>query len=65
MDIIYSAGLTRSKGEARRLVQQSAVRLDGERVASVDALAFAGCDPSTPERVLQVGKRHFLRLRRS
>jgi tyrosyl-tRNA synthetase len=62
VDIIHGAGLARSKSDARRLVQQGAVRLDGERVESVEALVFAADEQG--EHVLQVGKRHFLRLRR-
>jgi len=57
VDIIFDAGLARSKSEARRLVQQGAVKLDGERVASIEAeIEVEG------QRVLQVGKRRFLRL---
>jgi tyrosyl-tRNA synthetase len=55
VDIIHAAGLARSKSDARRLVQQGAVKLDGEPVKSVEATVEAG-------GVLQVGKRHFLRL---
>jgi tyrosyl-tRNA synthetase len=57
VDIIHGAGFTRSKSEARRLVQQGAVKLDGERVDSIEAEIEA-----QGERVLQVGKRRFLRL---
>jgi tyrosyl-tRNA synthetase len=57
VDIIHAAGFVRSKSEARRLVQQGAVRLDGERVDSFEVeIAVEG------EGVLQVGKRRFLRL---
>ena len=49
----------RSRGEARRLLEQGGVKLDGEPVAAdafdVPAAALDG-------RVLQVGKRHFVRL---
>ena len=57
VDIIYDAGFARSKSEARRLVQQGAVKLDGERVTDIEA----AIDAST-EHILQVGKRRFLRL---
>ena len=57
VDIIHAAGFARSKSEARRLVKQGAVTLDGERVASIEA--EVGVDS---ERVLRVGKRRFLRL---
>jgi tyrosyl-tRNA synthetase len=57
VDVIFTAGLARSKSEARRLVQQGAVKLDGERVTNIEAeIEVEG------ERVLQVGKRRFLRL---
>jgi len=57
VDIIFATGLARSKSDARRLVQQGAVKLDGERVADIKAeIEVEG------ERVLQVGKRRFLRL---
>jgi len=57
VDLIYSAGFARSKSDARRLVQQGAVKLDGETVADIETEVSV-----VSERVLQVGKRHFLRL---
>ena len=57
VDIIYDAGFARSKSEARRLVQQGAVKLDGERVTDIETAIEA-----PTERVFQVGKRRFLRL---
>lgn len=57
VDVIHAAGFAESKGAARRLVQQGAVRLDGETVKSIDETIEPGS-----ERVLQVGKRRFLRL---
>ncbi|MFQ6101724.1 MAG: tyrosine--tRNA ligase [Anaerolineae bacterium] len=57
VDIIHSAGLTRSKSEARRLVQQGAVKLDDERVTDIETEIEV-----EDEAVLQVGKRRFLRL---
>ena len=57
VDIIHAAGFARSKSEARRLVQQGAVRLDDERVDDIGAEIDASV-----ERVLQVGKRRFLKL---
>ncbi len=57
VDIIYDAGFAPSKSQARRLVQQGAVKLDGERLTSIEA------DIEVTERtVLQVGKRRFLTL---
>ena len=57
VDVIHSAGLTRSKSEARRLVQQGAVKLDGERVTAIETEI-----KPQGEKILQVGKRRFLRL---
>ncbi len=57
VDVIFDAGLARSKSAARRLVKQGAVKLDGERVASIEAEIEVD-----DQRVLQVGKRRFLRL---
>lgn len=56
--LIRDAGLAASGGEARRLITQRAVKLDGETVDAVelDRAVLAGS-------VLQVGKRRFVRLR--
>lgn len=55
-ELLVAAGLCASKSEARRLIAQGGVRLDGQAVTSVDCLI-------EPRRaVLQVGKRRFLRL---
>jgi tyrosyl-tRNA synthetase len=48
----------RSRSEARRLLSQGGVRLDGEPIAALD-VPSADADG----RVLQLGKRHFRRLR--
>ncbi|HJX38702.1 MAG TPA: tyrosine--tRNA ligase, partial [Anaerolineae bacterium] len=36
VELLAASGLASSKGEARRLIQQGGVRLDGEKVASID-----------------------------
>ena len=48
----------RSRSDARRSIAQGGVRLDGEVVDALDVPA-SGLDG----RVLQLGKRHFRRLR--
>src|SRR5690606_26083236 len=58
VNLIVQAGLAASRSEARRLVEQGGVKLDGETVT----------DPSYewPARdggVLQVGKRRYARIR--
>jgi tyrosyl-tRNA synthetase len=56
-DLLMNSGLAPSKSEARRLVQQGGVRLDGERVDDLNrVIAPDG------EHVLQVGRRKFVRL---
>ena len=57
VDVIAAADLARSKSQARRLVQQGAVRLDGEKIRDIDADLMID-----DEAVLRVGKRRFLRL---
>lgn len=58
VDLLYAAGLVRSKSDGRRLVRQGAVRVDGERVDDIAALVSVDKTP----RVLQAGKRKFVRL---
>ena len=55
-DLLLAAGLCRSKSQGRRLVQQGGVRLDGELIESIEQVVMPG------EKVLQVGKRRFVRL---
>jgi tyrosyl-tRNA synthetase len=57
VDLLAASGMTKSKGEARRLIQQGGVRLDGEKVESIEQTVVV-----EKEAVLQVGKRKFLRL---
>lgn len=57
VNIIYEAEMARSKSQARRLVQQGAVRLGGEKIKSIDFDVEV-----EDEAVLQVGKRRFLHL---
>jgi tyrosyl-tRNA synthetase len=56
VDLIFEAGMARSKSDARRLIQQGAVTLDGELVPDIETAV----EPR--EAVLRVGKRRFLRL---
>jgi tyrosyl-tRNA synthetase len=58
--LLAEAGLARSRGEARRLVTQGAVRLDGQRVSSID---HAWRPAELEGRVLIVGRRAPRRLR--
>ncbi|MDQ3991641.1 MAG: tyrosine--tRNA ligase [Actinomycetota bacterium] len=57
--VLVATGLASSNSEARRLLEQGGVRLDGEQItdpnAEVSAADLAG-------KVLQVGRRRFVRL---
>ena len=55
--VLKQADLTKSTSDARRMVQQGAVRIDGERIDDVDFELQAGAC-----HVIQVGKRKFARI---
>jgi len=57
VDLLARAGMASSKTEARRLIQQGGVTLDGETIPSIDAKV----EISAPA-ILRVGRRRFLRL---
>ncbi len=57
VDVIYDAGMAPSKGEIRRLIKQGGVRLDGEKVEDIHLELQLKA-----EQIVQVGKRHFLRV---
>jgi tyrosyl-tRNA synthetase len=56
LDVMMAAGLAASKGEARRLINQRGVKLDGVTLEKAD-------EPFPHAGVLQVGKRRFVRVR--
>lgn len=58
--LLALAGLAGSNGEARRLINQGGVRLDGQVVSDVDFQVEIGAG-----RVLQAGKRHFARVEKA
>ena len=55
-DLLMAAGLARTKSQARRLVEQGGVSLDGAPIADVGAVVAAR------GQVLRVGRRRFVRL---
>jgi tyrosyl-tRNA synthetase len=55
LDVLVAAGLAGSRSQARRLVEQNGVRLDGQVLRDPQAALPRG-------GVLQVGKRHFLKI---
>jgi tyrosyl-tRNA synthetase len=58
IDLIFNAGLAETKSEARRLIKQGGVKLDGHAVTDAEIMI----EPPGNQRVLQVGKRRFARL---
>ena len=62
VDLMVQTNLAVSKGEARRLVEQGGVKIDGEKVSNVQAdIEIAG----EKSLIIQVGKRKFLRVKSS
>ena len=59
IEVMVRSGLVQSLSEARRLVRQGAVLLDGEPVDDEAAQVEPG---ETGQRILKVGKRRFARL---
>ncbi len=59
VDLIAATGMVDSNSEARRLIEQGAVSLDGDKVTTVD------CDLHIEdEMILKIGKRRYARIRR-
>lgn len=57
--LLHESGLTKSTGEAKRLILEGGVRLDGEQMK--DPLLQISLPPGE-SKVLQVGRRKFVRL---
>jgi tyrosyl-tRNA synthetase len=55
LDILVDSGLVSSKSQARRLIQQNGVKVDGEAASDPYMLV-------SPTAVIQVGKRRFVKL---
>jgi tyrosyl-tRNA synthetase len=56
-DLMVAAGAAPSKREARRLIEQGGVKLDGQEIKSIEAIVAPG-----QAQVLQVGRRRFVKL---
>jgi tyrosyl-tRNA synthetase len=55
--LLSEAGLVSSNGEARRLIQQGGVKIDGEKINDPEREV-----PAAGEVILQAGKRRFARI---
>ena len=58
IDLLAETGLAASKGEARRLIEQGGVKINGEKATS----ATADVTVSSDTTLFQVGKRKFLHV---
>ncbi len=58
LDLITTVNLAGSKGEARRLVNQGGVSIDGDKITDITATINI-----TGEQILKVGKRKFIKLK--
>lgn len=58
--LLSASGLCKSSGEGRRQIQGGAVRLDGEKVSDPNVAYDSAADLAG--KVLQVGKKKFIRL---
>ena len=57
VNVLFDAGLLKSKGEARRMVKQGAVKLDFKPVEDIQKTLTPNGD-----QILKVGKRRFLKV---
>ena len=55
--IMVNNEMTASKGEARRLITQGAVRINGDKITDIDQTVS-----NETEQILKAGKRRFLKI---
>ncbi len=61
LSILVTSGLTASRSEARRAVEQGGVTVDGEKVTDIK-LTFAGEDLTGEGKVVKRGKKNFRKI---
>jgi len=59
VDALVNLGIVPSRGEAKRLIRQGGIYLDGQRIDDIEYRL----DGSKPEQILKIGKRKFYRLK--
>ena len=59
VDLLTETGLASSKGEAKRLIEQGGVKINGEKASAVSAEVELGSESI----ILQVGKLKFLKIK--
>jgi len=57
VDLMAANNITSSKSEARRLITQGGVRIDGKKISEIDHKVKSGS-----EFILKAGKRRFLKI---
>ena len=57
VNVVFSSGLLKSKGEVRRMIKQGAVKLDNKRIDDIQATISP-----KGEQILKIGKRRFLKV---
>ena len=58
IEVVTNEGLTSSKGEARRLIKQGAIRVDNEKITDESHILLKG-----KEVIVKVGKRRFIQIK--
>ena len=58
IELLFDSGLVGSKGEGRRMIEQGGVKIDGEKVDSIEAVIEV-----EEGMIVQVGKRKFIKLK--
>lgn len=57
VNVIFKAGLLKSKGEVRRMIKQNAVKINNELITNINETVMP-----RKEYIIKVGKRRFLRI---
>ena len=57
VNVIFNAGILKSKGEARRLIKQGAVKLNSKPIVDIKSIIS-----SKGDQILKIGKRRFLKV---
>jgi tyrosyl-tRNA synthetase len=58
IEVLHNSDLVGSKSEARRLLNQGAIRIEGEKVSDMNMILSSG-----NEYIIKVGKRRFLKVK--
>ena len=57
VNVIFNAGILKSKGEARRMIKQGAVKLNSKPIVDIKSIIS-----SKGDQILKIGKRRFLKV---